>query len=390
MVHGESSERMVRSIRLDRERIVELLDDLDSVAEAGDGTDSVSHFPTYRYRIKALVAHMRQPDFATPVSFLVPGRNISAEGLAFLHGGFVSPRSRCLLQLVTSDGTWSNVNAVVTQCEVVEGGVHDVRVRFDHAIDPGVYCAEAVRSRVLLVEDDASIARLAKFHLEQLNADTDLAENGEVAIEKAMRTTFDLILMDMEMPVLDGFEATKKLRELGYAGAIAAATALTQPNDAERCLASGCDRYLPKPFSREQLAKIISSVRQEPLFSSFHNDAGMVPLVREFVGGLAARTRALARAVVDQDVDTVRSIARALKAEGTSYGFDSITALADEVEKQILAGKPLDEVKPNVDRLSKMSFQVRAPQELTGTALTDDHPASSETAPAAPNASRAV
>jgi len=362
---------MVRTIRLDDDRIAEILDKLDARSKEGDGDSGTGqHAPWFRYRIKALVVHMQQPGFSTPVPFLVPSRSIGAGGVAFLHGGFVHPGTRCLVQLITSYGTWNNANGVVEECQLVEGGIHEVQVKFDQPVDPAVFCADAVRSRVLLVEDDPSIARLAKFHLERLHADTDVAVNGEEAVEMAMSQAYDLILMDMEMPVMDGFEATAKLRERGYSGAIAAATALTQESDTDRCLEAGCDKYLPKPFSREALAEILASLRQEPLFSTLHDDASMAPFIREFVGELPARARKMEEAIRNDDPNTITAIARALKAEGTSYGFEIITEVATAIEERVLGGSSTEDVHEEVTKLAKLCIQARAPQEAAVPAST--------------------
>jgi len=351
---------MVRTIRLGDERIAEILDELDRNDASIESGRQMQRYP---YRVRALVVHMQQPGFPTPVPFLVPGRNISATGSSFLHGGFVHPGTRCLLQVITTGGTWTNAGGTVVRCRLVHGNVHEVGVQFDKEIDPAVYCADAMRSRVLLVEDDTSIARLARFHLEQLHADVDLARNGEEAVDLALHGHYDLILMDVELPVMNGLEAVKRLRSHGYTGTIAAATAMTRPEDAEECLAAGCDRYFPKPFSRAELADLLTALRQEPLFSSFHDEASMKGLVREFVSELPGRLRRLHDAIATEDSDTIRSMVRLLKVEGTSYGFDTITEAAEGVEQALLAGETLSEVKEGVEALSKLCSRVRAPKE---------------------------
>jgi CheY-like chemotaxis protein len=272
-----TQERIVRTIRLDDERITLMLDTLDGAEERATGERRATR---YRYRIKALVVHMQQPGFSTPVPYLVPSRNIGAGELAFLHGGFVHPGTRCMIQLITSYGTWTNAVGTVRQCRYVEGNVHEVTAHFDEEIDPAVYCAGAVKTRVLVVEDDPSIARIATYHLEQLNAVVDHAENGQIAVDKATKTAYDLILMDIDMPVMNGIEAVQKLRAQGYSGTIAAATGMTEDGDREQCLKAGCDRYLPKPFARSDLASLLESLREEPLFSSFHDDPGMRSLIQ--------------------------------------------------------------------------------------------------------------
>ena len=108
--------------------------------------------------------------------------------------------------------------------------------------------------RVLLVEDGIDNQRLIAFILRRAGIDVVLAENGKIACDLVWHPTcqqpFDLILMDMQMPVMNGYEATRALRESGYGGAIVALTAHALPEDSEKCLQAGCDEYATKPIDR--------------------------------------------------------------------------------------------------------------------------------------------
>lgn len=114
--------------------------------------------------------------------------------------------------------------------------------------------------RILLVEDNPDNQRLAARVLEGAGALVDNAENGEVAVAMAKDTLYDLILMDLMMPVMDGFQATAHIRESETAPnrvPIVALTAHATEGFRDRCLAAGMDDYLSKPFKKERLIALV-------------------------------------------------------------------------------------------------------------------------------------
>ena len=117
--------------------------------------------------------------------------------------------------------------------------------------------------RVLLAEDGPDNQRLIAFLLKNAGAEVTLAENGQVALDLALaaqdrQTPFDVILMDMQMPVMDGYDTTAKLREAGYQGPIIALTAHAMHTDQKKCLAAGCNDYHTKPIDRKKLIAIVA------------------------------------------------------------------------------------------------------------------------------------
>ncbi|HEV7803499.1 MAG TPA: response regulator [Burkholderiales bacterium] len=122
----------------------------------------------------------------------------------------------------------------------------------------------AIDARVLLAEDNSVNQELALEMLRSLGCEVELAENGNEVIEAVEGGRFDLILMDCQMPEMDGFEATRMLRKMHVASAaggeripIVAVTANAMEGDRERCIAAGMDDYLAKPFTQGQLWNVL-------------------------------------------------------------------------------------------------------------------------------------
>ncbi len=112
-----------------------------------------------------------------------------------------------------------------------------------------------IHGRVLLVEDNPDNQRLIRFILNRAGADVTIAKNGETGIKLALaamqaKSPFDLILMDLQMPVMDGYQATYSLREAGFSGQIVALTAQALEGEIDKCLSAGCDAHLSKPIDR--------------------------------------------------------------------------------------------------------------------------------------------
>ncbi|MFH1303815.1 MAG: response regulator, partial [Planctomycetota bacterium] len=117
---------------------------------------------------------------------------------------------------------------------------------------------------ILLTEDGPDNQRLISFILKKAGAKVTVADNGQISFDTATAAMqagwpFDAILMDMQMPILDGYEATKLLRAADYQGPIIALTAHAMSGDRQKCLDMGCDDYLTKPVDRRKLVEVVAS-----------------------------------------------------------------------------------------------------------------------------------
>jgi CheY-like chemotaxis protein len=123
---------------------------------------------------------------------------------------------------------------------------------------------EREKSRLLLAEDDPITRKVIGMMLQKSNFDIDIAEHGLQAVELWEKGNYDLILMDVQMPHMDGFAATRSIREKERANdghtLIVAMTAHAFPEDEIRCRAAGMDAYISKPIDMKQIASQLSRI----------------------------------------------------------------------------------------------------------------------------------
>ncbi|MBX9768987.1 MAG: response regulator [Bdellovibrionales bacterium] len=118
--------------------------------------------------------------------------------------------------------------------------------------------------RILIAEDNIVNQKVLRIILERYGADYEIAETGAIAVEKFASGSFDLVLMDCQMPQMDGLEASRKIRELETQQSrkrtpIVAMTANAMKGDRERCLSHGMDDFLAKPFKSNELISVVET-----------------------------------------------------------------------------------------------------------------------------------
>ncbi len=111
--------------------------------------------------------------------------------------------------------------------------------------------------RILVAEDNPSNQKLISILLQKMGLEVVIAEDGRQAVDKAIEQPYDLILMDMQMPTLNGYDATRELRNKGCKTPIIAVTANAMMGDEEKCIESGCDGYLSKPINLAELNDVV-------------------------------------------------------------------------------------------------------------------------------------
>ncbi len=233
-----------------------------------------------------------------------------------------------------------------------------------------------LRGHVLLAEDGRDNQRLLTTHLTTAGARVDVAENGRIAVEMALTQPYDLILMDMQMPEMDGYTATAELRRRGFTVPIVALTAHAMAEDRTKCMASGCTYYLSKPVNQETLLKVVSRflshcspsdefssetpkaspapaayATEGTIHSTMSEYPGMKKIIKEFVEGLPDEIMQMRQFLEKDDLLSLRRAAHRLRGTGGGYGFDAITQLSGDVEDAINAADNRKSINQKINLL---------------------------------------
>ncbi|MCE5278973.1 MAG: GAF domain-containing protein [Planctomycetaceae bacterium] len=202
--------------------------------------------------------------------------------------------------------------------------------------------------RLLLAEDGYDNQVLIATILRKAGAHVDIVANGQLAVDavqaaRARNQSYDIVLMDMQMPEMDGYQATAILRGLGIATPIVALTAHAMIGDRKKCIDAGCTDYVTKPINRQALvgtvarmttpdAEATAPAPPRALQSTMHDDPDIRLLVRDFAISLPARVQEMRDALGKADWPALGRMAHQLKGAGGSYGYDALTSEARQLE----------------------------------------------------------
>jgi len=230
------------------------------------------------------------------------------------------------------------------------------------APSPVALCAPVLppHARILVVDDGETNRKLIRLILQRAGVDVLCAENGLEAVKLAEQENLSLILMDMQMPIMDGYSATRELVANGCTVPIIALTAHAMKGDADKCAAAGCSGYLTKPIDSTRLLRVVAEqlagragddspvespaqgsvpAAAEPIYSSLPtDDPEFCEIVIEFVERLRNRLVEIRSVQTRQAFGELALHAHWLKGAGGTAGFHELTEPAKALEAAAKAG----------------------------------------------------
>ncbi|WP_237228771.1 response regulator [Rubinisphaera sp. JC750] len=297
-------------------------------------------------------------------------------------------------------GVSSHLFKPIKQSELLEaimvgfGQLQRMKEAFRPNVDAGIPAMPSLT--ILLAEDGHANQCLATAVLQKWGHEVDVAENGRVAFEKYLTGRYDLILMDVQMPEMDGYQATQAIRnheatskgeaKRGGHIPIIAMTARAMKGDRERCLDAGMDEYVSKPIRRkalyeamsrffpaleEEIARSESQIAMSPFANNDnpqlinwsvaysdadHDDEILAAVVEASREELPLLKRQLQEAIAAGDSLTARRLVHTMKAAGRTFGVESFIALCHAMEQQA-ENNQMEQFAANMSSLSELIKQ---------------------------------
>ena len=290
--------------------------------------------------------------------------------------------SRRLAKLLGGELSVNSQQHIGSEFEFTIAAGNDRELTFLHSLDqisererqePETVAMEKLSGKVLLAEDNENNQRLLSLYLTKMGLQVTHAENGAIAVMQALNNHFDLILMDMQMPVLSGVDAVRQLREGGYTKSIIALTANATNEDRRLCLDAGCNDFLTKPITRERLYQMLAQylndtaqqlqpepVNVEPLYSILsEQEPEFVDIVNQFVAKLPDQIATIDAAFYANDWEKFREAVHNLKGMGGGFGFPQLTEDAAEIEK-LLNQQDYAAIAPIITALQQLLQRIQA------------------------------
>jgi CheY-like chemotaxis protein len=294
---------------------------------------------------------------------------------------------------------------------VLDGVVENARTTEDEPTGTFAQLARIKDARILLVEDNELNQEVATELLREAGFAVDLAENGQIALDKIRAADYDLVLMDMQMPIMDGVTATQEIRkeERFKNLPVVAMTANAMQGDRSRCIAAGMNDHVAKPIEPEDLWKALlkwikplhpAAATTKPMqqagqdaelpsgIEGLDTDTGLrrvigkkplyLSLLRKFIAGQKSAVADLLKALNANDWASAERIAHTLKGVSGNIGATGLQQLAETLEQAINRRHPRVQLDAQINKLKQQleyfiaQLEHKLPQERGRAAVAVD------------------
>lgn len=319
------------------------------ISDTGIGID--------KEQLKTLFQPFTYDDSSTPKTYGGSGLGLAiSKSISELLGGELKAQSQ--------RGIGSTFSLILPLKAVGDETFQDVKTlnKVGEQLIPKCSADSEGRGKVLLVEDSIDNQNIIVHHLQVMGLNVEVVDNGRKAINRALeqkdiKKEFDLILMDMQLPEVDGYTAVSILRSKGYHGPIAALTANVLDTDRKRCLSVGCNAFLGKPLHLKEFYNTIAQYIPSPSQKEPGNKTGadqssdFFDLRRAFVKGLAAKKSELETHIEHNNSMAIEKFTHQLAGSAANYNFSAISEQSMEIKDALRAGASLDSLDHKIKLL---------------------------------------
>lgn len=250
------------------------------------------------------------------------------------------------ISVESTPGKGSHFTVKIKVAEVKSNNfIYEKSKKRSEKLSENVIQVPELEGQILIVEDSKDIQELMKLIIKRTGVDIDIVQNGEEAIRAATESKYDLVLMDIQMPVMDGLTAIKELKQLDYNQPIVAMTANAMKKDRDKYFAEGFTDFISKPVNQNYLYLILTrylkTKRDTANMDSFitssllADEPDLIDLVDKFIIRIPVLKDDINKAFTDNNYDELARIIHQLKGVGGGYGYSMLTELCANIEEQI-------------------------------------------------------